>query len=164
MKFALRLILFLIIAGGGYLAAAHFSGGAFPVPGFVRVGGELGELRRTSLTFLEDIQFKDFDRAASYHAPDKIDSVDIPFLLQRLFLLKPEMLDIMEYEIMMAELDSTGLRARVKVRVKVKDLMREKIQTKELMLFYHRESLSSPWYMELEESLRQVKGEKGKKH
>ena len=73
-----------------------------------------------ALDFLEDIQFKDFASAAGYHAPDLIESVDIPFLLQRLFAVKPEALDIMDYEIVFAEIDSSELRARVKSRVKVK--------------------------------------------
>ncbi|MCB9764195.1 MAG: hypothetical protein H6739_30770 [Alphaproteobacteria bacterium] len=163
MKRWLTLIGVLLALGGGYVAAAHLSGGAFPTPG-LPVGGDMGELRRITTQFWEDIQFKDFDKAASYHAPELIDTVDIPFLLERLFLQKPEMLDIMSYEIVMAEVDSTGLRARVKTRIKVKDLVKEKIRERELMLFYHRETLDSPWYMELESSLRKLDAEEGKEH
>ncbi|MCB9744261.1 MAG: hypothetical protein H6740_16810 [Alphaproteobacteria bacterium] len=153
----------LLAAGGAYLGAAHLSGGAFPTPGLA-LGGELGELRRTTLAFWEDIQFKDFDKAASYHAADIQDDVDIPFLLERVFLQKPEMLDFMDFEILMAEVDSSGLRARVKTRVKVKDLAREKVDDREVMLFYKRESLDAPWIMELESSLRQLQADKKKKH
>ena len=152
----------LVIVVGGYVAAAHFSGGAFPTLG-LPLGGERGLLRSTTTSFLEDIQFKDFDKAASYHAPDKRDEVDIPFLIERLFFQKPESLDVMGYEIMFADVDSTRLRARVKARIKVKSLANGSIQERELMLFYHRETLEAPWYMELESSLRQLSAEKGKK-
>lgn len=159
------LVLFgvLFVAGAGYVAAAHFSGGAFPTPG-LDVGGDRGELRRKATSFLEDIQFKDFKTAASYHAPDKRDQVDIPFLLQRLFQVKPEALDIMSYEVVFADLDTTGNRGRVKTRVKVKELVREKIRDQEIIFYFDREHAGAPWYMKLEDSLRQLEAEKGKKH
>lgn len=163
MKGKLIALAVLLGLGGGYLAVAHLSGGAFPTPG-LPLGGDTGQLRRTTLLFWEDIQFKDFERAATYHAPDKQDSVDIPYLIQRLFLQRPEMLDIMGYEIVLAEVDSTGLRARVKTRVKVKDLATERIVEREVMLFYHRAAPEEPWAMELEDSLRELEAEKGKKH
>ncbi len=82
--------------------------------------------------------------------------VDIPFLLQRLFAVKPEALDIMDYDIVFAELDSSNLRARVKVRVKVKLLLDETIQERELILYFDRDSVDDPWYMKLEDSLREL--------
>lgn len=156
-------VLGLVLAGGAYVAAAHFSGGAFPTPG-LPVGGELGHLRRQTLSFWEDVQFKDFDRAASYHAPEVRETVDIPFLLERLFLVKPEALDIMEYEVVLADIDSSELRARVKTRLKVKELVRESIREREVMLYWTRETASSPWFMNLESSLRQLEGDDDKKH
>ena len=156
-------LLLLVLAAGGYIGAAHFSGGAFPTFG-LPLGGERAMLRETVRSFLEDIQFKDFDRAASYHAPEKRETVDIPYLLERLFQQKPESLDIMDYEIVFADVDSTGKRARVKARVKVKNLALGDIREQEFILFFHRDSVSAPWYMELESSLRQTEAEKGKKH
>jgi hypothetical protein len=163
MKKWLILLGVLLAASLGYLGLAHLSGGAYPTPG-IPVGGDLGQLRRTSMTFWEDIQFKDFDRAASYHSPEKQESVDIPFLIQRLFAVKPEALDIMSYEIVLADIDSTGNRGRVKTRVKVKILVDEKIREKEVMLYFHREDAASPWYMELEDSLREIKADQEKIH
>lgn len=152
----------ILVLGGGYLAAAHLSGGAFYSFG-LKVGGARGELRRTSRSFIEDLQFKDFKRAASYHAPEKRDSVDIPHLIQRLFVQKPEALDIQSYSIVFAEIDSTDNRGRVKTRVKVKDLLRGQIREQELILYYERTGLGAPWYMKLEDSLRNLEAEKGKK-
>jgi len=160
-KLVIGLVVLLVLAGG-YLIAAHASGGAFYSFG-LPLGGARGELRRLSRSFLEDIQFKDFKRAAGYHAPDKRDSVDIPFIIQRLFVQKPEALDIQSYTIVFAEIDSTDNRGRVKTRVKVKDLVRSQIREQELILYWERAGRGAPWYMKLEDSLRNLEAEKGKK-
>ena len=158
-------VLFIVVdvVLAGYLLAAHLSGGAFPTLG-LPLGGDRGYVRRTALAFLEDIQFKDFDDAARYHSPEKQESVDIPYLIQRLFQVKPEALDIMSYEVVFADLDSTKNRARVKTRVKVKELARGEIRDQEIILYFEREDTQAPWYMKLEDSLRQIEGDKHKKH
>jgi hypothetical protein len=159
----LSLFLGLAVAAGGYLSAAHFSGGAFPTPG-LPLGGESGELRRLAMSFWEDIQFKDFDKAATYHPPELQDSVDIPFLIQRLFVVRPEMLDILEYEVVMVDIDSSGDRARVRTRLKVKELARGKIREKQVMLYFRREGPDTPWTMRLEDSIRHLEADEDKKH
>ena len=155
MKRVLTALMVLSLVFGAYLGVAHVSGGAFSTLGLA-LGGDRGTIRRIALAFLEDVQFKDFVSAAGYHAPDLIDSVDIPFLLQRLFAVKPEALDIMDYDIVFAELDSSNLRARVKARVKVKLLLDETIQEREFILYFDRDSIDDPWYMKLEDSLREL--------
>ena len=155
MKKAVTALLVLALLFGGYLGVAHLSGGAFSTLGLA-LGGSRGELRRMALSFLEDIQFKDFVNAASYHAPDIRDGVDIPFLIQRLFTVRPEALDIMDYDIVFAEIDSSQLRARVKARIKVKLLLNELIQEQELILYFERDSVADPWHMKLEDSLREL--------
>ncbi|MCP4503247.1 MAG: hypothetical protein GY822_25195 [Deltaproteobacteria bacterium] len=157
------LILFVVFAllGGGYLAVAHLSGGAFSTLGLA-LGGERGVVRRMAMKFMEDIQFKDFERAASYHAPNLRESVDIPFLIWRLFRVKPEALDFMNYEVVLADMDKSELRARVKLRNRVKILIDGRIEEKEMMLYFERADKKSPWYMKLEDSLRQVKGDDDK--
>lgn len=130
----------------------------------VGLGGDSATLMRISRSFLEDIQFKDFNKAASYHSPDEQDHVDIPFLLERLFFVKPEQLDVMEYEVLFVKIDSSGLRARSKVRIKVKNLLKGEINERELMLYFLRENQQSPWFMKLESSLRGLKGDEKKLH
>ncbi len=147
----------------GYLLIAHLSGGALPSCG-MPLGGERGELRRITHRFFEDLQFKDYSAASRYHAPEKQETVDIPYLVQRLFVQKPEMLDIQEWEILMVDIDSSGLRARVKNTVRVKHLADGEMRDQELMLYYKRTTKDAPWYMELEDSLRGDEAEKGKKH
>ena len=128
------------------------------------LGGDVAHLRKQTRSFLEDLQFKDFDKAAKYHSPADQKTVDIPYLLERLFMIKPEQLDIMDYEILFAKIDSSDNRGRVKSRIKGKDLLRKKIVERELMLYYHRDNKNSPWYMRLESSLRSLDSDKKKKH
>ncbi len=163
MKNFAYLLLFLILAAGVYAGGAHLSGGAWPTFG-LPLGGAMGELRQMCQSYWEDIQFKDFKHAAQYHDPSVQDSVDIPYLLERIFLQKPEFLDLMEYEVVFVDIDSSGLRGRARTRVRVKDLVKEKIRDQEVMLYFKRKSSSDPWYMDLETSLRAIEGEEGKKH
>ena len=163
MKKALTALLVLTLLTGGYLGVAHLSGGVFWTMGLA-LGGDRGALRRIALDFLEDIQFKDFESAAMYHAPELIESVDIPFLIQRLFAVKPEALDFMDYEVVFADIDSSDLRARVKVRVKAKLLVDERIEERELILYFDRDSLDDPWYMKLEDSLRELSPDTARVH
>lgn len=163
MKKLLPLALVAALLFGGYLAVAHFSGGAFPTLGLA-LGGDRGLLRRVALDFMEDVQFKDFQRAASYHAPELMETVDIPFLIQRLFAVKPEALDIMDYEVVFADIDSSDLRARVKLRVRAKLLAHERIEERELILYFYRDTVDAPWYMKLEDSLRQLAPDSTRAH
>lgn len=156
LRWAFRLVIvgmLGIIGVGGYLSVAHLSGGAFPTFG-LPLGGEAAELRGTTLAFWEDIRFKDFEHAATYHAPEVQEELDLPRLMERLFLIKPEALDIVEAEIVYAEVDSTELRARVMSRLVVKDLTRGRLKEQEILLFYERESLDAPWFMNLHSSLQ----------
>jgi len=162
MKKVVMAVLVLSLLLGGYLTVAHISGGAFSTLGLL-LGGDRGELRRVALSFLEDIQFKDFTSAAGYHSPETRDSVDIPFLIQRLFTVRPEALDIMDYEVVFAEIDESGLRARVKLRVTVKILLNALINEREVILFFERNTVNDPWYMKLEDSLRQLAPDTAKK-
>ena len=65
-------------------------------------------------------------------------------------------LNLNDKETVFAELDSSNLRARVKARVKVKLLLDETIQERELILYFDRDSVDDPWYMKLEDSLREL--------
>jgi len=155
---ALLLITALVAA---YLFAAHLSGGRLYDFG-LGLGGEKATLQAQVSHFWEDVKFKDFAAAARYHSPETQAQVDIPYLIERLFLIKPEALEIISMEVMFVEIDSTGRRARVKQRVKVKDLMRQQVEQRELILYFHKPA--EQWYMELESSLRGLDADPDKKH
>jgi hypothetical protein len=163
LKIGAVVVLALGLLTGGYLGAAHLSGGSYYSFG-LPLGGDRGALRRISTSFLEDVQFKDFKKAASYHRPEMQDTVDIPFLLERLFMQKPELIDITRSEIMFVDVDSSGLRARLRCQVNILDLVQSKPRKQQFMLFFHRDTLDSGWYMELESSLRTLDADQTKEH
>ena len=150
MKRSSLLFLTVILA----LCAWFASDAQWGRPLFTRLfSGELSALGESSLSFMEDLRFKDFEKAASYHHPEDREKVDIPRLIERLFKIKPEFLDIMDYRILDSALDSSGTRARVKVKAKVHVLNRDDIREPEFILYYHKDP-DGNWYMELESSLR----------
>ncbi len=81
-----------------------------------------GELRDLSESFLEDIQFKDFRTSATYHHPDERQRVDIGRAIEDLFMVDPELIDILDYRITRTEIDSTGDRGRTLVSTRFRPL------------------------------------------
>lgn len=107
-------VVLVLLAGGGYLALNNpFSTGA-------------GVVEKLALSFLEDLQFKDFRESALYSHPLDQDRLDIGKTLERLFHVKPEFLDILDYRIMRTEVDRDGRRAKVLVKTRYKVLNRKK--------------------------------------
>ena len=106
-----------------------------------------------TLNFLEDLRFKDFEKAATYHSPSDQEKVDIPQLIEDVFYIKPEFLDIMRYEITKVELDSTGTRGRVTTHTVAKALNADEIKDLDI-IFYWSQDAKGQWYMRLESSLR----------
>ena len=90
-----------------------------------------------SQRFMEDLQFKDFRSSALYHHHLDQDRVDVGRMLEALFMVKPEMLDIREYRIVKAEIDSTGNRARVHLNTKFQRLnVASKPEEGEIILYW----------------------------
>jgi hypothetical protein len=52
----------------------------------------------------------------------------------------------------------------MKLRVKVKLLLKTLIKEQEVILFFQRNSIDDPWYMKLEDSLRQLSPDSTKKN
>ena len=90
-----------------------------------------------SQRFMEDLQFKDFRSSALYHHVLDRDRVDVGRTLETLFLVKPEMLDIREYRIIKAEIDSSGDRARVHLNTKFQRLnLKKEPEEGEVILYW----------------------------
>jgi len=70
----------------------------------------------------------------------------------------------MDYEVVLVDIDSSGQRARVKTRVKVKFLGNGQVEERELMLYFDRDDATTPWYMKLEDSLREPAPDSTKVH
>ena len=78
----------------------------------VRWAPDAQKLEEMARDFLEDIQYKDFAKAAKYHSFADQGKADIPALIERLFAIKPEQLDLRDYTITGVDLDEKGDRAR----------------------------------------------------
>ncbi len=111
-----------------------------------------GLIHELTTGFLEDIQFKDFAQAALYHTEEDQEKVNIPELIERLFQIKPEFLDIMKFEIMDVDIDRSGKRARVKTHTTVKILNTDELKEPDIIFYWHKHD--GKWYMKLESSLQ----------
>lgn len=98
---------------------------------------DTGLVKKAALAFMEDLQFKDFRSSSLYHHELERDRVDIGRTLEKLFLVKPELLDIIDYRIVKMDVDSSGDRARVKIRSRYKRLNHdEEPKDGELLLYW----------------------------
>lgn len=157
-KSLIALVIVAVIAGAAVLFFATPVG--LSVGGVDLGGTERAWLRERSVDFLEDLQFKDFDTAATYHLGETQVARDIPQLIRKVFLIKHEVLDIIRYEITEVDLDRSKTRARVRClidfRVMGDSAIRDKPESKrnvEMMLYWFRGD-DGKWTMELESSLR----------
>lgn len=158
MKSAIVLVVLLALAGGALFVVSQSPGGGSV--GTLVLTGKRAFLRDRTLEFLEDIKFKDFPKASTYHLKEAQEARDIPSMLKRAFKIRHEVLDIQEYEVLEVELDSTETRGRVRTLVRFHVLGDKEVRERadahrdmELM-FYWFEQADGTWTMELESSLR----------
>ena len=149
MKKSTVAFVLIILALGAYFAYDAQWGRSFFLGLFSEEKKIVNEL---SLSFMEDIKFKDFEKAATYHSPEDQKEINIPRLIEKIFKIKPELLDIMDFRILETSLDSSRKRGRVKVKAKVHTLNSDKIEHPEMILYFHNKN--GKWYMELESSLK----------
>ena len=147
MKKLLILFAFLFLGAGAMMLLPRF----VAVPA-LPMSGDRAHLEQQSLKFMEDLRFKDFQHAASYHSTEDRKKVNIPALIEQMFHVKPEMLDIMRYRVLDVAIDSTGRRGRVKLKAVCKILNANQIQEPEILLYWFKDPTEG-WIMELESSL-----------
>lgn len=98
---------------------------------------DIRTVEKLSQKWMEDLQFKDFRSSSLYHHELDRNRVDIGRTIERLFVVPPETLDIMDYRIVESEVDSSGKRARVRVKTRYKRLNKDKEpQEGDLMLYW----------------------------
>lgn len=145
-KVGIALLLVLVLA---VTALVGFKSYGFKFMGFSYAWNqELAELDRLARSFLQDLQFKDFDKAGKYH--DLVDQgkANIPQLIERLFQVKPELLNIRDFEIVKVDLDDDGKRARTFFRSNLELLNTaegekpNKEKQVEGILYWHKRPLS----------------------
>jgi hypothetical protein len=122
------------------------------------------ELVQLAQTFLESIQYKDFKSAALFHNEEDKKKVDIPKLIERLFKVKHEVLNIRDMEVSDVTIDSTGKRARTffNANIEVLNSLQRGGSNKERehrdtegILYWQKEN--GKWVMKLESSLKNPK-------
>lgn len=129
----ITLVSLIILGIGGYL---------FMVEPF---NSDRKVVRELSMQFVEDLQFKDFRSSALYHHRLEQGRVDVGRSLERLFMIKPELLDIIDYRIVKAEVDSSDNRARVLVNTRFRRLnMKDEAEEADLMLYWIRRHPDCP--------------------
>ncbi len=148
-KILILFVLLLSFAFAAFVISGRASGGEGVGTGS---SADRGALSGIALKFMEDLRFKDFQHAASYHSTEDRKKVNIPQLIEQWFQVKPETLDIMRYEILKVDIDSTGKRGRVKIKTVIKILNANEIKEPEMMLYFFKDPAEG-WIMELESSL-----------
>jgi hypothetical protein len=149
-KFLLVLVL-IVIAGGAFVALAPKHQAQTPLS--LLLNGDTRKLAQQSQKFLEDIKFKDFKSAALHSSPEDRTTADIPKLIERLFQVKPEFLEINQVQVLSADLDSSRQRGRVKLQADVKLLNTSELRKPEIMLYW-KKAPTGQWYMDLASSLQ----------
>ena len=142
-KKAVLILLLLALLGGG--AYAVFSG-LTPV---YRSDAHL--LKQKSERFWECVKFKEFGEAAQFHHPDEQKLANIPKLIEDLFKVPPEQLDIQEVYVKFAEIDTSGILGKVKTQCTVHVLNSKEIRNPEVMLYWKK--VQGRWYLKLRSTL-----------
>ena len=151
MRKFLLVVVLVLLAAGAYFGLAPRQQAQAPIG--VLLNGETRKLAQQSQKFIEDIKFKDFKAAAEHSSPEDRESADIPKLIEKLFQVKPEFLEINQVQVLSADLDSTKQRARVKMQADVKLLNTNELRKPELMLYW-KKAPGGQWYMDLASSLQ----------
>ncbi|MBI4816295.1 MAG: hypothetical protein HY791_08555 [Deltaproteobacteria bacterium] len=118
-------------------------------------GSKKAWIEKETLAFVEDLQFKDFDRAASHHLIQKKDKRDVAKMIHDVFKIKHELLDIHSYRVVQSDMDDSGRRARVRVNVQFSvlgpaDVRDDPKSHQDVdMMFYWFEQDDGTWGMEL---------------
>jgi len=109
------------------------------------------EVYRKMMRFIQDIQFKDFKHAATFHSDKDRAEQDIPKKIEQRFVVKPEMLDIKTFDVLGVEITPEGDRAKVRTQWHVKLLNSN--QTKDVDVVFYWQKQDGQWYMDLQSSL-----------
>lgn len=102
--------------------------------------------------FQDDIRFKDFARASTYHTASDQAAVNIPALIESKFGIKPEELDFQEARIARIDVDPDGRRAKALVVWHTRLLNTKEIRDVEGTVYWQK-AADGRWYMQLRSSL-----------
>ncbi len=147
MKVLVLLLAILLIAGSGYAYLQSQQLNQAPLS--TVLSGDKQSIVQTSQHFMEDLKYKDFKAAAKYSLPEQQATLDMPALIERLFQVKPEFLDIQKYTV--TATDQSGERARVHLNAHIKILNTDESRIPEIILYYKKKN--GQWYMDFASSV-----------
>ena len=139
-RFLLIVTLLLAAVGGSYAVI----GGYTPL-----YTSDRKILRDQSYRFWECIKFKSFDQAAEFDRDE--DKETTARLIERIFRVKPENLDLQRVDIVTVDIDGTGLLASTKARLEGEILNPKKPTEIEVKLYWEKQG--EGWELKLRSSL-----------
>jgi hypothetical protein len=148
MKKLLFLLVLVSLAG-----AAFFLQDQGMIPG-LSISPETEILKNRTYRFFECIKYKEFQEAAAYHNETDRKAADIPQMIENIFKIPPENLDIQEIRVVHSDLDSSKKLGRVKVQMLVKLLNSEELKRPEVILYWKKEN--NDWFLKLQSSLNKL--------
>jgi hypothetical protein len=139
----------IVLALAVYFESTRYSVG---LGGFSAVLDEdRHDLEQGTRGFLTAIQYKDFQKAASYHHPDEREKFDIAKMIEEKFYIKPEHLDIRHFETLRVDVDPEGVRGKVMARANLKVLNAGKVKDVEAVFYWKK--TDGKWFLGLRSSL-----------
>lgn len=146
-----KVLLLVVVA---LAAAVYASSDRYAVgigPWLIPVDRDRSEVNQKMRRFLDDLKFKDFDHAATFHTAEDREKKDIPTLIEKKFAVKPELLDIRAHDVLAVEIMPTGERAKVRTVVNVTLLNTGKTRDADAVFYWKK--VDGVWYMDLQSSL-----------
>ena len=114
-------------------------------------GDDKREIRDNTVRFFECLKFKEFKEASDFHNEEDQKAADIPSMIENLFQVPPEYLDIQDIALMYVEIDSSGILAKSKTRCHAKELNTGQEKDHEVILYWKKEA--DQWFLKLRSSL-----------
>lgn len=143
MKRLLAIVFVVLLAAA--IAYLYFDGA---IPGHTTDGRILKDKTRR---FLECIKFKEFEEAAAFHNEADRKDADIAGMIEGLFYVPPEYLDIQDVNVLFAEIDSSGVLGKVKARCFAEFLNTKESKNHDVLLYWKKEN--EDWFLKLKSSL-----------
>lgn len=150
MKFLVILLsLVFLLSGSFFYIKLKYN----DVPLSTILNFDSNNLSTESKKFIEDLQFKDFKSAGKHSIPEHLKQYDMPSLIERLFQVKPEFLDIQRTKVLSVEKDSTGKRAKVNLETDIKILNTNELKKPNIILYWKKLD-DDKWYLDLASSIK----------
>ena len=144
-KLFLLALLVVGLVGFFYASSEGYLGG------LSGAGDDKREIRDKTIRFFECLKFKEFKEASDFHNEEDQKAADIPSMIENLFQVPPEYLDIQDIALMYVEIDSSGILAKSKTRCHAKELNTGQEKDHEVILYWKKEA--DQWFLKLRSSL-----------